>query len=319
MWSDTQYLPDCEQIEIASAVAGSLKSLLPIARFHGSEEETESVWASLQEIGVFEIALSEGQGGSGLGLIEEVLVSAELGCSVVAPSVLATITAMPLLNSGACEVPRVALGFEKSGQVTLVSDAKADLLLVSSETGIEVFHYPETIKPLDDQHWNAQLSSVAVSALSSVEMQQTNIGFLRFRLLSAAMLAGLAQAATDMAVDYAGMREQFGRPIGSFQAIKHHCANMALATRSAQDQMKFAAVALEQGRPDAEFQVESAYFVSAKAAVESAAKNIQIHGGIGYSSESDPHIVLKRAKLLSTLSGGLEASIERLGVLELSL
>src|SRR3546814_1614186 len=112
----------------------------------------------------------------------------------------------------------------------------------------------------------------------------------RLRLIDAAALAGIAQAALQMGVDYAGLREQFGRPIGTFQAVKHHCANMAIAARCARDQVSFAAVAIDEGRADAALQVESALFVAGTAAIENAGKNIQIHGGIGFSDEADPHL-----------------------------
>src|SRR3546814_7592323 len=90
-----------------------------------------------------------------------------------------------------------------------------------------------------------------------------------------------------MGVDYAGLREQFGRPIGTFQAVKHHCANMAIAARCARDQVSFAAVAIDEGRADAALQVESALFVAGTAAIENAGKNIQIHGGIGFSRSEE--------------------------------
>jgi alkylation response protein AidB-like acyl-CoA dehydrogenase len=115
-----------------------------------------------------------------------------------------------------------------------------------------------------------------------------------------------------MGVAYASTREQFGRPIGSFQAVKHHCANMALAARCAKDQTTFAAVAIDQGRDDAAFQVESAVFVAGSAALKNAGNNIQIHGGLGFSDEADPHLLIKRAQLLLAVAGGLEAANERI-------
>jgi alkylation response protein AidB-like acyl-CoA dehydrogenase len=135
---------------------------------------------------------------------------------------------------------------------------------------------------------------------------------LRLRLIDAAALAGISQAAVDMSVAYAETRAQFGRPIGSFQAVKHHCANMVSAARRARDQTCFAAVAIDEGREDAALQVECALFVAGSAALENASKNIQIHGGMGFSDEADPHLLIKRAQLLSTLAGGLEAANERI-------
>jgi alkylation response protein AidB-like acyl-CoA dehydrogenase len=135
---------------------------------------------------------------------------------------------------------------------------------------------------------------------------------LRLRLIDAAALAGISQAALDMSVAYAGTRAQFGRPIGSFQAVKHHCANMVSAARRARDQTCFAAVAIDEGRDDAALQVECALFVAGSAALENAGKNIQIHGGMGFSDEADPHLLLKRAQLLIAIAGGLEAANERI-------
>jgi len=131
-------------------------------------------------------------------------------------------------------------------------------------------------------------------------------------LIDAAALAGISQAALDMSVAYAGVRQQFGRPIGSFQAIKHHCANMAIAASCARDQASFAAVAVDEGRDDAALQVECAFWVAGTAALENAGKNIQIHGGIGFSDEADPHLFLKRAQLLIAIAGGLEAANGRI-------
>jgi len=138
-------------------------------------------------------------------------------------------------------------------------------------------------------------------------------GLLATALPGEARVAGIAQAALEMAVAYARMREQFGRPIGSFQAVKHHAANMALSCRLACDQVTFAALAVDDGRRDAVLQVESAFFVAGSAAIDNAGKNIQIHGGIGFSDEADPHRLLKRARVLVEIAGGLEAAMTRVG------
>lgn len=110
-----------------------------------------------------------------------------------------------------------------------------------------------------------------------------------------------------MAVAYAGERKQFGRPIGGFQAIKHHCVNMAIAARSARDQTSFASIAIDDDRDDAARHVDCALLVASTAALQNAATNIQIHGGIGFSEEAYPHLLLKRARLLITIVGGTDA------------
>ena len=164
---------------------------------------------------------------------------------------------------------------------------------------------------IDERLWSIRLLETARLGEPLAEAGPAEA--LPLRLIEAAALAGLARAALDMAVDYAGVREQFGRPIGSFQAVKHHCANMALAARCACDQVSFAAVAVDDGRDDAALQVESAFFVAGSAAIENCGKNIQVHGGIGFSEEAAPHRLLKRARVLVQIAGGLEAALTRIG------
>jgi alkylation response protein AidB-like acyl-CoA dehydrogenase len=310
-----RYLPNRDQVALARSVGVSLGSLLPLSRLKASHEETEETWAALDNLGVLAVSVPEEQGGSGLGVAEEALIAIELGRHVVAPSVLATLGAAHLhsMHPGLwAEGPRrVAAGYACGDRAVFVEDSRANLLLVRNESGARLFALPLSSRMIDDRLWSIRLRETA--RLDDPLADAKPAEALRLRLIEAAALAGLARAATDMAVDYAGVREQFGRPIGSFQAVKHHCANMALATRCACDQVSFAAVALCDGRDDAALQVESAFFVAGSAAVENCGKNIQVHGGIGFSEEAAPHRLLKRARVLVQIGGGLEAALTRVG------
>jgi alkylation response protein AidB-like acyl-CoA dehydrogenase len=106
-----------------------------------------------------------------------------------------------------------------------------------------------------------------------------------------------------MGVAYAKIREQFGQPIGGFQAIKHHCADMAARAEAAYSASVFAALSVVAGRSDATFQAASARIVAADAAIRNAATNIQVHGGIGFTAECDANLFLKRAHLLEKIGG----------------
>jgi alkylation response protein AidB-like acyl-CoA dehydrogenase len=291
-----------------------LESILPLSRLHASSEESAVSWAALNELGVFGIAVPEAEGGSGLGAIEEALIVFELGRRAVAPSVLATVAALHLnaepgytLHAGA---HRVAAGYRRGSRVVVIDDSAADLLLVRSASGAGLFEHSKSRSVIDAQLWSSRLCEVA--ALGKSLAEATPEKMLRLRLIDAAALAGLARAALDMAVAYACLREQFGRPIGTFQAIKHHCANMALAARCAVDQVRFAAVALEDARCDAALQIESALYVAGSAAIDNCGKNIQIHGGMGFSDEANPHRLLKRSRVLLEIAGGLEGALERI-------
>ena len=316
----TQYHPNADQIALVNTVEESLAELLPLSRVHRTHEESAETWAQLEEIGIFAMGLGEAQGGSGLGAVEEALIVMALGRRLAAPSVFSTIGALHARPSrGAAPSPdaplvraaRVSSGYRRGDKVMAIHDPDAQRVLVRSPTRAELFEIPAApARLVDDRLWLSDLREVLPPGRPLADYDEA--GMLRLRLIDAAALAGIAQAALDMGVAYAGTREQFGRPIGSFQAVKHHCANMAIAARCARDQTAFAAVAVDRGREDAGFQVESALFVAGSAALETAGKNIQIHGGLGFSDEADPHLLIKRAQVLLTVAGGLEAAKERI-------
>jgi alkylation response protein AidB-like acyl-CoA dehydrogenase len=312
--SEIQYHPSAEQLALANTIEESLAELLPLARIHRAPEEDSDIWRQLEEIGIFAIGLPEAEGGSGLGAAEEALIAMALGRCLAAPAVFATIGAAHALRSQRTPPgrdTRISSGYRRGDKVVLVSEPSAQRVLVRSSRSAALFDSPQVAgTPIDRRYWLGDLREA--SALGEPLADFDDAGLLRLRLLDAAALAGIAQRALEMGVAYAGTREQFGRPIGSFQAVKHHCANMAMSARCARDQTAFAAVAIDQGRNDAVFQVESALFVAGAAALENAGKNIQIHGGLGFSDEADPHLLIKRAQLLLAVAGGLEAANDRI-------
>jgi alkylation response protein AidB-like acyl-CoA dehydrogenase len=310
MEAESRYVPNADQVQLASTIRESLTSLLPLSRLHASPVEDARTWSSLEEIGMFGITAGEEHGGSGLGAAEEALIVVGLGRRLAAPAVLATIWATHARQGGGAidlGSRRVAAAYRHGERVVVIDDPAADLVVVRERDGAALYERGDRDgAEIDHRLWVAHLRTIASLGAPIAQFDKTQL--LRLRLLDAAALAGIAEATLDMAVAYAGVREQFGRPIGTFQAVKHHCANMALGARCALDQTSFAAVAIDEDREDAALQVESALFVAGSAALENAAKNIQIHGGMGFSDEADPHLFLKRAQLLITLAGGLDAA-----------
>ncbi|HEU5031757.1 MAG TPA: acyl-CoA dehydrogenase family protein [Spirillospora sp.] len=114
---------------------------------------------------------------------------------------------------------------------------------------------------------------------------------------------GLSEAMLDATVAYAGVREQFGRPIGSFQAVKHACADMLVRVTVARRLVEAAARALAAGDPDCWVAVSMAKSYACEAAVDVAGQAMQLHGGMGYTWESGVHVHLKRAMLDRSLFG----------------
>ena len=125
---------------------------------------------------------------------------------------------------------------------------------------------------------------------------------LALAALAAEQLGGAARC-LDMSVGYAKVREQFGRPIGSFQAIKHKCANMLLDVECGRSAVHHASEAVAGRQPDAPLAAALAYIHCSQAFTRAAKECIQIHGGIGYTWEHDAHLYLRRAKSSELLFG----------------
>jgi alkylation response protein AidB-like acyl-CoA dehydrogenase len=120
---------------------------------------------------------------------------------------------------------------------------------------------------------------------------------------AAAEMLGAARRCLDMAVEYAKVREQFGQPIGSFQAIRHKCSEMLLEVENSHSAVYYAAWALDDAADDAELAASVAKAYVGDATRKVCGEAIQVHGGIGFTWEYDLHIYFKRAKALETMYG----------------
>jgi alkylation response protein AidB-like acyl-CoA dehydrogenase len=137
----------------------------------------------------------------------------------------------------------------------------------------------------------------------------------RGAVLCANDLVGIARQALTRTVEYVGLREQFGRPVGSFQALKHALADLHVAVTMAEHAAWYAAHSLDEQLPDAVFVVSVAKAKANQAARQSTALMIQFHGGIGYTWEHDAHFFFKRAKRLEYQFGDTATHLERIAVL----
>lgn len=138
---------------------------------------------------------------------------------------------------------------------------------------------------------------------------------IRRTLMKAAVAMGAeeiggAQACLDMATAYARIRETFGRPIGSYQAIKHMCAEMFLSVEIARATNEHASWCLTTNHPGTSFTTASSKTLSSEAYIQCASRNIQIHGGIGFTWEHDAHLFLRRARSSSQLFGSPAQHLE---------
>ncbi|MFJ1969472.1 acyl-CoA dehydrogenase family protein [Streptomyces sp. NPDC087903] len=210
-------------------------------------------------------------------------------------------------------------GWTVSGTKMFVVDGdSADLLLVvaRADTGPGLFAVVGTgsgvsrtrLDALDPTRRLARIDLDGASALR-VGPEGDASAYLRAVIdLAVVALAaeqvGGAQACLDMAVDHARIRVQFGRPIGSFQAIKHKCADMLLEVEGARSAAYHAASVAARGPADLSAPAALAAAYCSGAFTHAAKENIQIHGGIGYTWEHDAHLYLKRAKSSEHMFGG---------------
>jgi len=229
---------------------------------------------------------------------------------------------------------RTAAGYILRGTKSYVLDGHtADLLIVAARTensegaeGVSLFLVPgdaDGVKqawlPTMDQTRrlaSVELNDVVVPADALVGEEGRGWALCErtldlARIALAAEQVGAAEMCLDMSVEYAKVRKQFGRPIGSFQAIKHKCADMLMMIESARSAAFYASALAGQGERDLEEAASSAKAFCSDAFFHCAAENIQIHGGIGFTWEHAAHMYFKRAKAAEVLFGAPSFHRER--------
>jgi alkylation response protein AidB-like acyl-CoA dehydrogenase len=216
------------------------------------------------------------------------------------------------------QASQVDSGWRLSGEKHYVLDgAVADLVLVVARTpaGVSVFAVERgatgftsvALSTMDLTRKQAGLvfSDTPATLVGSDGQGSTAVAMMldRAAVALAAEQVGGAQRVLDMAVDYAKTREQFGRPIGSFQAIKHRCADMLVEVESARSTVHYAAQAAADGSDELPVLASLAKAYCSEAYFRGSAANVQIHGGIGFTWEHPAHLYLKRAKSSELLFG----------------
>ncbi|RAY16623.1 acyl-CoA dehydrogenase [Actinomadura craniellae] len=237
----------------------------------------------------------------------------ELLPGIAAGTTLATLAAGE--EDGRVTAAPAQAGWALDGTRTHVLDGHvADLLLVVARTpdGPALFVVDGTAPGLDrtalttlDQ--TRRLARLDFASVPARPVADSAAAVARALDLAAVALAaeqvGGAQRVLEMSVEYAKVRHQFGRPIGSFQAIKHKCADMLLAVESARSAVLYAATVADTDPAALPAAAALAQAYCSEAYLTAAAENIQIHGGIGFTWEHDAHLHFKRAKSAELLFG----------------
>jgi len=302
-----------------------------------SAETMPSFWSALAELGWLGLHIPEENGGSGFGMPELVVVVEQMGAGIAPGPFVATVIASAAISAAAPSevaaqlLPGLAdgsvvagIGFgdalsSKSSRVTgtvksvlsgalanlLVITVGSDLAIVDSTTkGVDI----RLLANLDLTRRSAQVTFDDAEAIIVPGGAQSLIDFAR--LLLAAEATGVARTTTNMASDYARERQQFGRAIAMFQAVKHHCANMLVETEIATAEVWDAARAAAAGGEQFSYAAAMAAATAAHAGDRNAQMNIQVHGGIGFTWEHDAHLYLRRALAIEALIDAEQAAID---------
>ncbi|MEE6139913.1 acyl-CoA dehydrogenase [Mycobacterium sp. 050128] len=324
-----------ELAEVARAFLTAQKAR-PAARalLDSPDESRPTFWPDIVELGWLGLHVDEEHGGSGYGLPELVVVLEELGRAVApGPFVPTVIASAVIAKDGSAEQKSRLLPGLIDGSVTAgigldsrvqvkdgVADGEAgvvlgaglaDLLLIAAgddvlllgrgRSGVSV-EVPENLDPTR-RSGRVRLTNVSVG-VDDIIAGARESALARARTLLAAEAVGGASDCVDAAVDYAKVRQQFGRTIATFQAVKHHCANMLVAVESATAAVWDASRAASEDEEQFRLIAAVAAALAFPAYARNAELNIQVHGGIGFTWEHDAHLHLRRALVTSALFGG---------------
>jgi alkylation response protein AidB-like acyl-CoA dehydrogenase len=279
-----------------------------------------SLWGELAEMGVFALRLGESAGGVGLGTADAVIVFAELGRRLVPGPLVWSHLAADLVD-GAAAGERVVGGVEQLRQsndpVLIEHLDQLDALLVLRRDGV----YRVDPKSLAAESAGTPLDPFTpifeVSSLPSGERVGDAARAHKLRLegaaLAAGQLLGIAEMTQELATDYAKKREQFDRPIGSFQAIKHILADCYTRQELARAATYAAGATIDDPSVGSVARaVAAAKVIAGDAAMKNARACVQVHGGMGYTWEVPAHYYLKRVWVLENLFGDVHEHAEQL-------
>ncbi len=314
-----------DQLLFQDSVREFLINEVTTERIRGAwETETgrdESLWQQFAEMGLTAVTVPEAFGGLGMSELDFVLLAQECGyVALPEPLVNVVMIAVPLLREigGALAqewLPKIAngeakvvVGLERN---RLVEDAHiADLLLLERGGALYALTRGQfSLTANESIDLSRRLFSVEIPVgiepvlVGEAAAPLIEASYDRGALACAAMALGLTQRMIDLSVQYTSERQQFGKAIGSFQAVKHHLANVAVKLEYAKAPVHKAAYALAHGSSKRSLNVSHAKIVACEAANLAAKNGIQVHGAMGYTWEVDLHIFMKKAWALANTWG----------------
>jgi alkylation response protein AidB-like acyl-CoA dehydrogenase len=289
----------------------------------------DGLWSEMSELGWPGIYIPEEYGGQGLGVVELVIVMEELGYALAPSPFFSNAAAgLAILHGGSEEqkqrwLPGIASG-EQRGTVGVVTNGEAPLVPDADSASVIVLIDGDSATLVEPGDAEIEERAVIDSTrrFSSVRAEggeplsgDFSAGIDRAEAALSAELVGIGQRVMEMAVEYAKDRKQFDRPIGSYQAVSHRCAEMLLHVESARSATYYAGWASDFEPESAAIAASVAKAYAADAGWKVTASALQVHGGIGFTWEHDLHFFLKRARTDGHLLGSPRKHRERVAEL----
>jgi alkylation response protein AidB-like acyl-CoA dehydrogenase len=280
--------------------------------------QDDAAWKELGELGWPGIFIDEEYGGQGLGIVELVILMEELGYALAPVPFLSNAAAGLVLRAGGSEeqkarwLPGIAsgelrgtVGLVTEGEAKLVPDAdSADVIVLCGHEGRTVIERSAAeVEPVKTMDSTRAYARVRVGDAGEPLEGNHLPGLSCAALAVAAELTGISQRAMEMAVDYARDRKQFGRPIGSYQAVSHRCAQMLLEVEGSRSASYYGAWTADAEPDTLALAASMAKAYASDAGWRVCTSSLQVHGGIGFTWEHDLHFFLKRAKVDGVLYG----------------
>jgi alkylation response protein AidB-like acyl-CoA dehydrogenase len=308
---------DEQQLELQDTVRRFCAARFALERVNQRDGQPldRSAWREMAELGVFTLLVAEAGGGLGLGVAEGAIVFEQLGAHLVPGPVLWSALAAPCID-GAASGHRVVGGVEQTDAadepIVVEHAGEIDSLLILRADGVFVcdasdLPSSDPLTPLDPFTPVARFDALPRGTHIGGERAASHMRLVG-TVLSAAMLLGLSDVALESSRRYALHREQFGVPIGSFQAVQHLLADMYVRTVLARSAIYAAAAVLDDPAISNPLRAcAAAKLLAGEAAVENARSAIQVHGGIGFTWEMLPNYLLKRAWVLEHVFGNADS------------
>ena len=283
-----------------------------------AERYDDEAWKELCELGWPGIYIDEQYGGQGLGVVELVILMEELGYALAPLPFLSGVAAGLVIQAAGSEdqkqrwLPGIASGelratggMLRGDEAKLVPDAdEADLIVLCGAEGVvAVERSAANVEPVATMDATRRFARVHAGGAGEALEGEPGPGIGAALVALSAELTGLAQRAMEMAVEYARERKQFGRPIGSYQAVSHRCAQMLLEIEGARSATYYGAWTADAEPASLELACSMAKAYASDAGWRVCTSALQVHGGIGFTWEHDLHFFLKRAKVDAILYG----------------